>query len=463
MSTNDYSKKRFINDQFAIAIKERIQKKEKLSKKMISFRNDEVEKKERDVVQVPTELLRFRKDNGRIASDVISFENENHPLNEDNDEDQKILRDFLLKKDQEKTQELKNSIIHSGQKEPAIITCDGYLINGNRRKMVLEKLQEEHPSDEKYKWMNVVILPGKDEDSPTIREINEIENRYQLQRDGKAEYSPFDRALSFKQKINQGITFEEQLRDDPNYANLLKKDFKKEMQKIYNTTLGPLECVDSYLKSLNREGMYNTISTNANDKEGRWAAFEPFYKFNKELADKSKLIQKGIDEEEVGEIIDVAFKLIRKQNMGSIGLRPLLRQFPNYVSNIDSKKELLKICEIENNLEDKDNYDSDGKKLDLRKIDQIWGRKNHDKINQHVHVAIKNFNVSSEAETPLSLLESALKKLNHNKLNLKNVYVDDLPKMKFFIKEIKETVEKLENEWWTLEKNKEKLQNKFKN
>ena len=49
---------------------------------------------------------------------------------------------FSEDKDPEKTDILMKSIEHVGQSDPAIITCDGFLINGNRRKMVLEETQE---------------------------------------------------------------------------------------------------------------------------------------------------------------------------------------------------------------------------------------------------------------------------------------------------------------------------------
>lgn len=84
--------------------------------------------------------MRFRKDNGRIASDVSSYEKLHGTLNESKLETQEILRKFLKEKDEENNIKLKKSIEHSGQNEAAIITCDGFLINGNRRKMTLEEL-----------------------------------------------------------------------------------------------------------------------------------------------------------------------------------------------------------------------------------------------------------------------------------------------------------------------------------
>ena len=77
--------------------------------------------------------------------------------------------------------------------------------------------------------MKVVLLPGSGEQggAPTKKEIEKIENRYQLQSDGKAGYSGFDAALSIRQKEKRDFPIEEQLRDDPQYAALMKNNLKK--------------------------------------------------------------------------------------------------------------------------------------------------------------------------------------------------------------------------------------------
>ncbi len=227
---------------------------------VIEFRNDRKNQKTRPIFLVPIKILRFRKDNGRIASDILSYEKLHGVLDETLESTQDIIRKFLKDKDTENNEKLKNSILHSEQKDPAIITSDGFLINGNRRKMILEEL--------KIETMKVVILPGKndvgDGGPPTIKEIEQIENRYQLHSDGKAEYTNFDRAISIKRKIEAGMTLEEQLRDDPSYVGLSEKEFIKVIQRYQEDFLGPLECIDRYLEQLDRDELYDTISEGKN-------------------------------------------------------------------------------------------------------------------------------------------------------------------------------------------------------
>ncbi|MBK8707164.1 MAG: hypothetical protein IPN30_01520 [Flavobacteriales bacterium] len=128
------------------------------TKFVLNFRDWQISNREEPVYKIRTSFLRFRKDNGRIASDVDSHEKLEAPLEESSEEAQKKLGEFLLNKSPDRITQLMDLLSHSGQKEPAIITCDGFLVNGNRRKLALEKLYEK-TNDEKFRRMKVVILP----------------------------------------------------------------------------------------------------------------------------------------------------------------------------------------------------------------------------------------------------------------------------------------------------------------
>ena len=195
---------------------------------VIEFREWRSEGVSKPIRKIPTNLLRYRKDNGRIASDVLHYEKHNISLKERDAKHQEIIKGFLYDKDPKTTEILMKSLEHNGQIDPAIITADGFLINGNRRKVALEELYKQ-TRKEKFKWMKVVILPdvGDEGGPPTLREIEQVENRCQLQKSGKSEYYDFDKALSIRQKINKGMTLEDQLNDDPMLANLEPKKFKR--------------------------------------------------------------------------------------------------------------------------------------------------------------------------------------------------------------------------------------------
>jgi hypothetical protein len=414
---------------------------------VIEFRNDRKNRKTRPIYLVPVKILRFRKDNGRIASDILSYEKLHGVLDETLEYTQEIIRKFLKEKDSENNEKLRNSIQHSEQKEPAIITCDGFLINGNRRKMILEDL--------KIDTMKVVILPGKDEvgdgGPPTIKEIEQIENRYQLHNDGKAEYTNFDRAISIKRKIEAGMTLEEQLRDDPSYVSLTEKELKKVVQRYQEEFLGPLECIDRYLEQLNRNELYDTISEGRTDREGRWYSFLEYYKLYKQLKDDKRRNELGVEEDEVGDVEDVLFKIIRKKDFpDNVKLMDVVRKSSKFLKDKNAKKEFMKIKNVSNSLNG--NYDD----IDESKtIDKHWGKENATTIIGSIKKATQIIEHKSEIETPLTLLEGALRKLNHDNMQPDVIDIFKIDEALKKSKEIQVRAHDLEKLFWE-QKNKVK-------
>ncbi|MFZ3029371.1 MAG: hypothetical protein WA095_00055, partial [Minisyncoccia bacterium] len=444
---------RKIIDDFAREIEQSKTPAPKPQEVVIDFRNERAANFAREVVSVPVQLLRYRKDNGRIASDVYSYEKSTKPLGEEDDGDQEILGKFLKDKDPDQTESLKNSLIHRGQEQPAIITCDGFLINGNRRKMVFQLLREE-THDPKFDRMNVVILPGKNDAGgpPSNKEIEQIENRYQLQKDGKSEYSNFDRALSIRRKIESGMSLEDQLRDDPNYVSLNQSDFKKEVQKYEEDYLKPLACIDRYLESLERGGYYKSISAGIGDREGKWQAFLDYYgSVYKKMENEKERIKLGIEEDEIGKVEDLAFKLIRFREFPNRKVHALMRGLPKNLENQTAKSELFAITKIV----DLDPSDSEAGEDDYETIDKKWRKKNATEIINHVEKAIKYTGQIEEMETPITLLEQAYKKLDHKKMDPSSISIADLNKAMKLAESVEVKAKELKNIFYKYQKGKE--------
>ena len=79
-----------IIDDFVAEINKRRRSTPRPSKAVIHFRSEDIDRFERNVANVPIELLRFRKDNGRIASDVYDYEHTRGPLDESSEEGLRI-------------------------------------------------------------------------------------------------------------------------------------------------------------------------------------------------------------------------------------------------------------------------------------------------------------------------------------------------------------------------------------
>ena len=95
----------------------------------IPYSNWKEKNKVSDVYELPIEFCFFRKDNGRIRSEVLSHEKEHGPLNAKDETTQKLLMQFLKESDTKQNTELKKYLKDQGQVEPAVITAYGFLIN----------------------------------------------------------------------------------------------------------------------------------------------------------------------------------------------------------------------------------------------------------------------------------------------------------------------------------------------
>lgn len=393
---------------------------------VIDFRNELRERYERNVQEVPIKYLKFRKNNGRIIADVESYELEHkRKLNEESDETQKILKGFLSNNDKERNEELKRLLTMKGQQRPAIATCDGFLINGNRRKMALEELHEESDQDPQFEHMRVILLP----EGVSELEIQQIENRYQLQNEGKSEYQGLNRAIKYMRNIQNGFSLEAQLKDDPNYHKLSPEKFKRVVKDFEKGFINPLICIDRYLLTMGRERMYNTITESMNDREGRWQAFIDYSNFyNGTITNPSKLAQLQLKENEVGKLETAIFKLIRKRNLNSrnapspVGkLHEFIRRLPKYLTNAEATQHILNIADIEDDIPEEAKFDKNGKAHTEREIDIKWGIMHEQEVLGNLAQAQRHLNNQTAHDKPLEILEDALKKLNHNNLKIENM------------------------------------------
>lgn len=401
---------------------------------VIDFQNNLSKGKPSKIYELPVKELKFRKANGRIKADVDSYEKLNGELDEIREETQEILRSFLIKNDPDKKEVLKQQIKHKGQLQPAIVTCDGFLINGNRRKMILEELYEESHKNSQFEKMRVIILP----ENVSQFDIKRIENRYQLQDDGKSEYHGLNRALTIRENMRDNYSLLEQIMDDPQYSDKTPKELKSVEKKFEKEFLLPLECVDRYLKTFNREGLYNTISESAGDKEGRWQAFKDYSNFySTTLIVPAARQQLGVTENEIGHIENAIFKIIRKRKLDSREIEKVLGKvhsfvrpgnLKKYLSKPEAKKHLLSIAkEVPEDIKESEKVDKDGNTYNDRVIDEKWGSDGVVKkgVLGNLMLAYKVVHNQTERMKPLELLEDSLKKLTHDNLKIEELGIEN--------------------------------------
>jgi len=86
--------------------------------------------------------------------------------------------------------DLKKDLAERGQQEPAIVTAEGVLINGNRRAAALRSLYEDD-NDLHAQYVKCLVLP----DDATLSEIIDLETELQIARDFKQGYSWINEAF----------------------------------------------------------------------------------------------------------------------------------------------------------------------------------------------------------------------------------------------------------------------------
>lgn len=91
---------------------------------------------------------------------------------------------------QERFPELKQDLKERGQQDPAIITADGVLINGNRRTAALRSLftEDDVPT---ARYVKCLVLPA----DATLAELVDLETELQVAQDFKQEYAWINEAL----------------------------------------------------------------------------------------------------------------------------------------------------------------------------------------------------------------------------------------------------------------------------
>ena len=395
----------------------------------IDFRDGLTDSREETIYKVPLALLRFRKENGRISSSVMTHERMVALLSHTDSAAQSLLQKFLRAKDPDKTDELKLLLRAEGQREPGIITADGFLVNGNRRKVALLELRDEFPADDRFQTMKVVILPGKDNEGgpPTLKEIEQIENRYQLQAEGKAEYYGFDAALSIREKEKRGYSLEQQMRDDPQYQFMGKAEFSKAVKDKRKKVLDPLDLVDDYLETIGRPGEYSAVSRGIGDSEGRWQAFVDLQSFHNKAKKETELEKMEIDTKEAGEIMQAAYAVIRMRTIPDFGkLHDIIRALPRRYAK-HGKTHLLELNKnVKHQLSDEESTDKEGKPLSRDILEGVWKNKYKTEITRRLIRVREDSATGTQEDASLTLLEDALKKLNHSNMIIENIDISNL-------------------------------------
>lgn len=208
------------------------------------------ERKQFDVYQIPLSVLTYNPYNGRIGSEVKSYERQHHQLNPDDPVDVAIIEGFLWDSKEQANKKTMASLLNDHQQKFGIVTADGKIIDGNRRACLLNKLWRDDSIEVSIKkhceWFYAIILPG-DADK---REILRLETTYQMGEDAKVDYNPIEKYLKCGDLRNESFTVDE----IASFMGVAKTEVQ--------TYLKTLELMNDYLETYGYDGMYTQLDGN---------------------------------------------------------------------------------------------------------------------------------------------------------------------------------------------------------
>lgn len=209
-----------------------------------------------NVYQIPLKYLIYNKYNGRILSRTKSYENQNQLIDAESDTGKKLIEEFLWNSKEQKNKETLLSLSKLGQEKVGIITEDGIIIDGNRRAMLLNRIDH-------IDYFKAVILPVTYDGNPL--EIEKFETKYQLGEERKLDYNPIEIYLKI-QNLYLQLSGKSNYNSETADKNAIKKIYDwignyKNIKSVSDIefTLSVMNTMDEYLDWFNYNGIYTTL------------------------------------------------------------------------------------------------------------------------------------------------------------------------------------------------------------
>lgn len=255
------------------------------------------------VWRIPLDYLVYNKYNGRIGSDVLSYEKQKGELNAELDSDREIIEKFLFESKADRNKITMDSLLKIGQQRYGIVTSDGIIVDGNRRAMLLNKLYHEHEKlgysyaqVEKCKYFLAIILPDDAEE----RDIQQLETIYQMGEDDKLDYNPIEKYLKCKELKRLGFT-EKQI-----------AEFMGEQESKIKEWLRILALMEEYLEEYGYDGIYTRLEKT----EGPFVDLDKYLDSYSKHGANVRNVDWAYDDSDISDLKGVCFDYIRARYEG---------------------------------------------------------------------------------------------------------------------------------------------------
>ena len=138
-----------------------------------------------------------------------------------------------------------------------------------------------------------------------------------------------------------------------------------------------------------------------------------------------------------------------------------MRELPKYCRTKDGKRAVKKIAEeVDPMLPREALFDANDEPLSLEEVDDKWAARNKQHVTHNLSKAVRSHEHLKDRETPIGLLEAALKKLIHDDMDLTTIRTEDYGKARALAADIQKEANALERQIYSHLKQFKKLLNK---
>uniref|UniRef100_A0AB33KZD7 ParB/Sulfiredoxin domain-containing protein n=1 Tax=Tenacibaculum sp. Pbs-1 TaxID=3238748 RepID=A0AB33KZD7_9FLAO len=250
--------------------------------------------KSKKVYNIPLSYLIYNKYNGRILSRTKSLEKQKQYIDVETEAGRNLIEKLLWDSKIERNKKTEQSIRDIGQQKVGIITKDGVIIDGNRRAMLLNRI-------DRTGYFKAIVLPVTLEENPI--EIERLETTYQMGEDEKLRYNPIEKYLKAKQifdKLTPKLTETEAI-------NTIHKWMGEDINEI-KKYLDTMAIMDEYLEYLDYDGIYTQLDS----REDQFLSLTKW--LNNFYGETSKKAFDGYSDSDVDELKSIAFDYLRFRN-----------------------------------------------------------------------------------------------------------------------------------------------------
>lgn len=254
-----------------------------------------------DVHEIPLECLLYNKYNGRILSRTKSLEAQGIWIDPETAEGKRTIERLLWESKVDRNERTKTDLNKYGQKRVGIITRDGVIIDGNRRAMLLNKI-------DKYDYFRAIILDVTADQDPI--EIEKLETSYQMGEDEKLSYNPIEvylKTLDQYKLLSQQTSYSSQNEDTKVVTKIYEwiGDYKSDKGiKGVRFRLQAMTLMNDYLDNFEYKNVYTQLDGREEQFRGLTRWLQHFYNSAVKRFDGSTDI-------DIDDLKSVGFDLIR--------------------------------------------------------------------------------------------------------------------------------------------------------